>query len=160
MGGGSVHWAGFTPRFHPSDFHVSSRDGVGADWPISYEDIKPYYELLEKEIPVSGPAYFPWGDPHGYSYGPHPMGGVGDILIKGCTALGIRVSASAGPSRSSPGHMGSSSIVFIAAFVFRAARSVPNKVRWSAMSRMPSLTAQRSVITAWFRGSTWGRTVW
>jgi choline dehydrogenase-like flavoprotein len=93
VGGGSVHWAGFTPRFHPSDFRVYSQDGVGVDWPISYEDLKPYYELLEKEIPVSGPAYFPWGDPHGYPYGPHPMGGVGDVLMKGCSALGIRVSA-------------------------------------------------------------------
>lgn len=93
VGGGSVHWAGFTPRFHPSDFRVYSQDGVGANWPIAYEDLKPYYELLEKEIPVAGPAYFPWGDPHGYTYGPHPMGGVGDVLIKGCTSLGIRVCA-------------------------------------------------------------------
>ncbi len=92
VGGGSVHWAGFTPRFHPSDFRVYSQDGVGVDWPISYQDLKPYYELLEREIPVSGPAYFPWGDPHGYIYGPHPMGGVGDVLIKGCTRLGIPVS--------------------------------------------------------------------
>ncbi|MBA2285537.1 MAG: GMC family oxidoreductase [Ktedonobacteraceae bacterium] len=92
VGGGSVHWAGFTPRFHPSDFRVYSQDGVGVDWPISYADIKPYYELLEKEIPVAGPAYYPWGEPHGYAYGPHPMGGVGDILIRGCTQLGIPVS--------------------------------------------------------------------
>ncbi len=92
VGGGSVHWAGFTPRFHPSDFRVYSQDGVGVDWPIAYEDLKPYYELLEKEIPVAGPAYYPWGDPHGYTYGPHPMGGVGDVLIKGCTNLGIPVS--------------------------------------------------------------------
>jgi choline dehydrogenase-like flavoprotein len=73
-------------------FRVYSEDGVGVDWPISYQDLKPYYELLEREIPVSGPAYYPWGDPHGYIYGPHPMGGVGDILIKGCTKLGIPVS--------------------------------------------------------------------
>jgi choline dehydrogenase-like flavoprotein len=93
VGGGSVHWAGFTPRFHPSDFRVYSEDGVGADWPISYDDLKPYYELLEKEIPVAGPAYYPWGDPHGYTYGPHPLGGVGDILVQGCTRLGIPVVA-------------------------------------------------------------------
>src|SRR6185312_9041083 len=33
VGGGSVHWAGFTPRLHPSDFHMHSADGVGVDWP-------------------------------------------------------------------------------------------------------------------------------
>lgn len=92
VGGGSVHWAAFTPRFHPSDFEVYTRDGVGADWPISYWDLKPYYELLELEMPVAGPAWYPWGDPHSYAFGPHPMGGVGNTLIRGCTHLGIDVS--------------------------------------------------------------------
>jgi choline dehydrogenase-like flavoprotein len=93
VGGGTVHWAAFTPRFHPSDFHTYTLDGVGADWPLAYADLKPYYELLELELPVAGPAHYPWGDPHGYPYAPHPMGGVGDALIRGCTALGIGVSA-------------------------------------------------------------------
>lgn len=93
VGGGSVHWAAFAPRFHPSDFRVYTDDGVGSDWPISYEDVKPYYELLEREMPVAGPAHFPWGDPHGYPYGPHPVGEVGNVLIKGCTKLGIPVVA-------------------------------------------------------------------
>ena len=92
VGGGSVHWAAFTPRLHPSDFEVYTRDGVGADWPIDYSVIRPYYEQLELEMPVAGPAHYPWGHPHGYSYGPHPMGGVGNALIKGCTALNIPVS--------------------------------------------------------------------
>lgn len=92
VGGGSVHWAAFTPRFHPSDFEVYTRDGLGADWPFPYETLRPYYEQLELEMPVAGPAYYPWGHPHGYPYGPHPMGGVGNALIKGCTALGIPVS--------------------------------------------------------------------
>jgi choline dehydrogenase-like flavoprotein len=96
VGGGSVHWAAFAPRFHPSDFRVYSEDGLGADWPISYWDLKPYYELLEREIPIAGPAWFPWGDPHGHPYGPHPLGGVGDILVRGCTSLGIR-SVAGGP---------------------------------------------------------------
>jgi choline dehydrogenase-like flavoprotein len=55
VGGGSVHWAAFAPRFHPSDFRVYSEDGVGADWPISYWQLKPYYEMLEREMPVAGP---------------------------------------------------------------------------------------------------------
>lgn len=92
VGGGSVHWAAFTPRLHPSDFRVYSEDGVAVDWPMSYEELKPYYELLELEMPVAGPAYYPWGHPHGYAYGPHPMGAVGDVLIRGCTKLGIGVS--------------------------------------------------------------------
>jgi choline dehydrogenase-like flavoprotein len=93
VGGGSVHWASFVPRFHPSDFEVYTQDGVGADWPIGYKEIEPYYQLLEREMPVAGPAYYPWGKPHGHPYGPHPMGEVGNVLTKGCTALGIRVSA-------------------------------------------------------------------
>jgi choline dehydrogenase-like flavoprotein len=92
VGGGSVHWASFTPRLHPSDFETYARDGVGVDWPLSYDDIRPYYEQLELEMPVAGPAYYPWGHPHGYAYGPHPMGGVGNALIKGCSALDIPVS--------------------------------------------------------------------
>ncbi len=93
VGGSTVHWAAFTPRLHPSDFRVYSEDGLAVDWPISYEELKPYYELMELELPVSGPPYFPWGDPHGYAFAPHPMGGVGNVLIRGCTKLGIRVSA-------------------------------------------------------------------
>lgn len=92
VGGGSVHWAAFTPRFHPSDFQIHTLDGVGVDWPMSYWELKPYYELLEMEMPVAGPARYPWGDPHGYPYGPHPMGAVGNALIRGCTKLGIGVS--------------------------------------------------------------------
>ena len=36
VGGSMVHYAGYAPRFHPSDFRTRSLDGVGADWPISY----------------------------------------------------------------------------------------------------------------------------
>ena len=93
VGGSTVHWASFTPRLHPSDFSIHSIDGVGVDWPLAYSDLKPYYELMELELPVSGPAYFPWGDPHGYAYASHPMGGVGNALVRGCAALGIGVSA-------------------------------------------------------------------
>ncbi len=93
VGGSTVHWAAFTPRLHPSDFRVYSEDGLGVDWPFSYDELKPYYELMELELPVSGPAYFPWGDPHGYAFGPHPMNGIGNVLIRGCTKLGIPVSA-------------------------------------------------------------------
>ena len=54
VGGSMVHYAGFTPRFHPSDFEVRTRDGVAANWPISYWQLKPHYERLERELPVAG----------------------------------------------------------------------------------------------------------
>ena len=40
VGGSMVHYAGYTPRFHPSDFRTYSQDGVGADWPIEYADLQ------------------------------------------------------------------------------------------------------------------------
>lgn len=106
VGGGSVHWAAFAPRLHPSDFEIYTRDGVGIDWPIKYEELLPYYEQLELEMPVAGPAYFPWGHPHGYPYGPHPLGGVGDALVRGCSALNIPVCAG-GPIAINSGSHGS-----------------------------------------------------
>lgn len=90
VGGSMVHFAGYTPRFHPSDFTTATRDGVGADWPIAYTDLRPYYELIEGELPVAGQDW-PWGDPHRYPYSPHPIGGNGQLLQRGCLALGIDV---------------------------------------------------------------------
>ncbi|HMA46307.1 MAG TPA: GMC family oxidoreductase, partial [Frankiaceae bacterium] len=90
VGGSMVHFAGYTPRLHPSDFATATRDGVGADWPIDYDDLRPYYELIEGELPVAGQDW-PWGVPHRYPYSPHPMSGNGTTLQKGCLALGIDV---------------------------------------------------------------------
>jgi choline dehydrogenase-like flavoprotein len=45
VGGTTIHWEGHFPRFHPSDFRVKSLDGVADDWPISYKDLEPYYDL-------------------------------------------------------------------------------------------------------------------
>jgi choline dehydrogenase-like flavoprotein len=93
VGGSTVHYAGFCPRLHPSDFHVRTRDGVAADWPIDYDDLEPYYEAMEREYPVSGPARYPWGKPHGYPYAPLQAGSAGQKLIEGCVNLGIPVVA-------------------------------------------------------------------
>lgn len=105
VGGGTVHYAAFCPRLHPSDFRVRSRDGVAADWPIDYGDLEPYYERMEREYPVSGPARFPWGRPHGYPYAPLETGTAGQMLIKGCVELGIRVVAG-GPVAIPAGRVG------------------------------------------------------
>lgn len=53
-GGTMLHWLGTTLRMVPNDFREKSVYGHGEDWPISYEDLKPYYEMAEREIGVSG----------------------------------------------------------------------------------------------------------
>jgi choline dehydrogenase-like flavoprotein len=90
VGGSMVHYAGYCPRFHPSDFEVRARDGVGEDWPISYQDLKPHYERLELELPVSG-DYWPWGDPHRYPHAPHPIAGGAEAAVGGARKLGIEM---------------------------------------------------------------------
>lgn len=89
VGGSMVHFAGYVPRFHPSDFETWSRDGVGVDWPISYADLKPYYEHIEEELPAAGEPW-PWGDPHSYPHHAHPLGPNGEIFRRGATKLGLR----------------------------------------------------------------------
>jgi choline dehydrogenase-like flavoprotein len=88
VGGSMVHFAGYA-RLHPSDFATDSRDGVGADWPIDYADLRPYYEQIEHELPVAGQDW-PWGDPHTYPHHAHPAGGNGEIFLRGAAAAGIQ----------------------------------------------------------------------
>jgi choline dehydrogenase-like flavoprotein len=90
VGGSMVHYAGYTPRFHPSDFATFTNDGVGADWPMPYEALRPYYEQLEQELPVAGQPW-PWGDPHCYPFHAQPVSGNGSVFIEGCERLGIPV---------------------------------------------------------------------
>ncbi|KIC64019.1 GMC oxidoreductase [Chryseobacterium taiwanense] len=53
-GGTTLHWLGTTPRMLPNDFHLKEKYGRGMDWPITYDILKPYYEMAEFEIGVSG----------------------------------------------------------------------------------------------------------
>jgi choline dehydrogenase-like flavoprotein len=90
VGGSMIHYAGYCPRFHPSDFEVKTRDGVGADWPIAYGDLKREYERLELELPVSGDRW-PWGDPHRYPHTAHPIEGGAELAREGARKLGIEM---------------------------------------------------------------------
>jgi choline dehydrogenase-like flavoprotein len=90
VGGSMTHFAGYVPRFHPSDFEVRTRDGVGADWPISYWDLKASFERLERELPVAG-QHWPWGDPHDYPHGPHPVCGAALKAWDGAKDCGIEM---------------------------------------------------------------------
>jgi glucose dehydrogenase len=54
LGGMAMHWGGVTPRFSPEDFRVRSLYGVGDDWPLTYEELDPYYQEAEERIGVAG----------------------------------------------------------------------------------------------------------
>jgi choline dehydrogenase-like flavoprotein len=92
VGGGTVHFTGVFLRFQDTDFLMRTLDGVGADWPIGYQDLEPYYSKVEKEIAVSGPKYFPWGNFHGpYPYPERePLSPNAYLFQNGCEKLGIR----------------------------------------------------------------------
>ncbi len=103
VGGSMIHFAGYAPRLHPSDFRTLSSDGVGADWPIGYDDLRPYYEAIEEELPVAGQDW-PWGDPHRYPFSPQPVSANGDVFLRGARSAGIE--ARVGPVAIANGRFG------------------------------------------------------
>lgn len=60
VGGSALHYTAQLLRFHPTDFKTKSYEGVGEDWPISYEDVAPYYNKMTQKLKLSGPNRFPW----------------------------------------------------------------------------------------------------
>ena len=54
VGGTTWHWLGTALRLLPQDLELRSRYGVGADWPLTYSDLAPWYDAAEAELGVSG----------------------------------------------------------------------------------------------------------
>jgi choline dehydrogenase-like flavoprotein len=54
VGGRTNHWGRISLRFGPDDFRRKSLDGLGDDWPISYDDVKPYYDNIDRFIGLYG----------------------------------------------------------------------------------------------------------
>jgi choline dehydrogenase-like flavoprotein len=66
LGGRTNHWGRISLRFGPRDFKGKDRDGLGDNWPIGYEDIKPYYDKVDKLIGVFGSNEGRYNDPDGF----------------------------------------------------------------------------------------------
>jgi choline dehydrogenase-like flavoprotein len=102
IGGSTTHYSIYALRLHRSDFETATRDGVESDWPLSYDDLEPYYDEVERELGITGPVDWPWDAPRkgAYPYRPHQLNGVGEVMARGCDALGItwRPGAIATPS--------------------------------------------------------------
>ena len=88
FGGSTILYSAHFPRMHPSDFRTRSLDQVGEDWPIAYADLKPYFELNEAMMGVSGLV----GDPANPEYPtllpPIAMGPMGQAVAQGFNRLG------------------------------------------------------------------------
>jgi choline dehydrogenase-like flavoprotein len=66
LGGRTNHWGRISLRFGPKDFKGKDRDGLGENWPIGYEDVKPYYDKVDKLIGVFGSNEKRYNDPDGF----------------------------------------------------------------------------------------------
>jgi choline dehydrogenase-like flavoprotein len=88
IGGGTLAWLGVVPRFHPADFRTYSTEGIGADWPIAYDDLRPYYSHVERELGVAGECgpYAP--EQYQLSMPPHRMNWAAQLLARGARQLG------------------------------------------------------------------------
>src|SRR5690349_1530917 len=89
VGGSALLWAAQWERQLPSDFKVRSLDGVADDWPLTYEDLEPFYVRVEKDFGVSGLA----GDPalppgEGPPMAPAPLRAHGRRVAEGHNKLG------------------------------------------------------------------------
>lgn len=91
LGGRTNHWGRISLRFGPIDFKHKDVDGLGENWPISYDDIKPYYDKLDKMIGVFGTNEGRYNDPDGF-FLPPPKPRLHELYyIKGAKKLGVDV---------------------------------------------------------------------
>ena len=81
LGGRTNHWGRISLRYGPDDFKRKSLDGLGDDWPIAYEDMKPYYDKVDRLIGLFGSNEGLHNDPDGI-FLPPPKPRCYEYLIK------------------------------------------------------------------------------
>lgn len=89
VGGSTNVYAALWPRFRPSDFRKGTEHGLAPDWPITYEDLAPFYDDADRVIGVSGLTGDPGWPPRApYPCGPLPMRESGRTIAAGFDRLG------------------------------------------------------------------------
>ncbi|HET9012627.1 MAG TPA: GMC family oxidoreductase [Gemmatimonadaceae bacterium] len=81
LGGRTNHWGRISLRFGPDDFKGKSKDGLGEDWPISYDDVAPYYDRVDDLIGVFGSREGLRNHPDG-NFHPAPRPRCYELLVK------------------------------------------------------------------------------
>jgi choline dehydrogenase-like flavoprotein len=92
VGGSMLHWGAFVPRADPRDLKLRTDSGLGCDFPLTYDDLLPFYLEVEKFIGVSGPASYPWDAARSYPLGPIPLNAPAIVMQKGFAAIGVETS--------------------------------------------------------------------
>jgi glucose dehydrogenase len=110
VGGTTWHWLGNCPRLLPSDFELNATYGVGVDWPISYDELEPWYVRGEHELGVAGDSDHDDGSPRSapYPMPPLPLAS-GDLMFKeAAERLGLSLLATPQARNSEEGYQGRS----------------------------------------------------
>jgi choline dehydrogenase-like flavoprotein len=91
VGGSTLHWEGYALRLHADDFRLRSLYGIAGDWPISYQDVEPYYARAEQALGVAGAADDPWASPRStpFPLPPFPFSYSDRLFEPACRSLGI-----------------------------------------------------------------------
>ena len=90
IGGGTLAWLGVVPRFQRADFKTHSTEGVGSDWPISYDDLRPHYARIEREFGVAGDCGPFAPEQYELPMPPHRMNWHAQVLARGARKLGAQ----------------------------------------------------------------------
>jgi choline dehydrogenase-like flavoprotein len=95
-GGAALHHYGTWPRLMPTDFTMKSEFGKGLDWPIGYDDLRPFYDRVQEEVGVSGDAEAEVWRPAGAPYPLPPLQQFAQarLLAKGFHAKGMKTAPS------------------------------------------------------------------
>ncbi|HLV26239.1 MAG TPA: GMC family oxidoreductase [Gemmatimonadales bacterium] len=97
LGGRTNHWGRISLRLGPDDFRRRSLDGMGDDWPISYDDVAPYYDRVDRFVGIFGSREGLPNDPDGV-FQPAPRPRCYELLVKqasdnlGITCIPARLS--------------------------------------------------------------------
>ena len=108
LGGRTNHWGRISLRFGPDDFRRKSIDGLGEDWPISYEDVAPFYDKVDQLIGVFGSKEGLHNDPDSI-FLPPPKPRLHELMLKksnkrlGITTIPSRLSILTQPINSERG---------------------------------------------------------
>ncbi|GAO44228.1 GMC family oxidoreductase [Flavihumibacter petaseus] len=91
LGGRTNHWGRISLRFGPKDFQRKSIDGLGDNWPLTYDELKPYYDRLDKLVGIFGTVEGIENEPDGI-FLPPPKPRLHELMIKNAaTSAGVKV---------------------------------------------------------------------